>query len=431
MASASLTYHPTSKNKRVDLVIVGGGIVGMATAMALLRDGPPGKAGSRRMTVLVIEAEGRLAAHQTGHNSGVIHSGLYYKPGSLKATLCVEGRRALYDFCRERGVRHERCGKVVVATREDELPALAELERRGRANGLVGLRQLTADQVREHEPHVDAIAGLFVPETGIVSFSEVTSAYAEVVRENGGEVWTNAALRSVRRDGRTLVVETSRGAVYCAGVVNCAGLQSDRVSELCGTLTDVRIVPFRGEYYTLASQRSSLVRNLIYPVPDPRFPFLGVHFTRMIGGGVEAGPNAVLALARHGYDRTSFSLRDVYATATYPGFWRLARKHWRQGMGEVWRSFSKRAFVRALQRLIPELQPNDLTPGGAGVRAQALDRSGALVDDFRIVHDDRMVHVLNAPSPAATASIMIGRQIAGVAARQLDLPGRRKSVCTS
>jgi L-2-hydroxyglutarate oxidase len=412
--------------RRFDVAIVGGGIVGAATAMALLREyGSPG-AGARPLSLVVLEAENRLAAHQTGNNSGVIHSGLYYKPGSLKAALCVEGRRLLYEFCQERGVRHERCGKVVVATREEELPALAELERRGQANGLAGMRRLTAGELREHEPHVAGIAGLLVPETGIVSYAEVTAAYAAVVREHGGEVRTGAAVRAVRREAaRGLVVETTQGEVVCGGLINCGGLQSDRVARLCGATPDVQIVPFRGEYYTLAPERTGLVRNLIYPVPDARFPFLGVHFTRMIGGGVEAGPNAVLALARHGYRRTSFSLRDSYATGTYPGFWRMACKHWRTGFGEFHRSLSKRAFLSALRRLIPGLELSDLRPGGAGVRAQALDRTGALVDDFRIVRGERTVHVLNAPSPAATASISIGRHVARMAADQWGLTRRR------
>ena len=415
---------PTKPRPPVDVAVIGGGIVGVATAMALLRGyGRPG-AGAQPLSLVVLEAEDRLAAHQTGNNSGVIHSGLYYKPGSLKATLCVEGRRALYDFCSERGVRHECCGKVVVATREAELPALEELERRGGANGLTGMRRLTGEELREHEPHVTGIAGLLVPETGIVNYAEVTEAYASVVRELGGEVWTGAGVTAVRRQGGEVLLETARGPVTCKALVNCGGLQSDRVARLCGERPDVRIVPFRGEYYTLAPERARLVRNLIYPVPDPRFPFLGVHFTRMIGGGVEAGPNAVLALARHGYRRTSFSLRDSYATGTYVGFWRMARKFWRTGFGEFHRSFSKRAFLSALRRLIPELELTDLRPGGAGVRAQALDRTGALVDDFRVIQAERMVHVLNAPSPAATASISIGRHIAALLAGQMQLSKR-------
>ena len=413
--------------QRFDVAVIGGGIVGTATAMALVDEYASSQTGSGPPSVVVLEAEQRLATHQTGNNSGVIHSGLYYKPGSLKAKHCVEGRIALYEFCRARGVRHERCGKVVVATRESELPALEELARRGAANGLAGMRRLTAEQVREHEPHVAGIAGLLVPETGIVNYREVTEAYAAVLRERGGEIWTNARVKAVRRDSAgAIVLETARGAVSCRALVNCAGLQSDRVARLCGVTPDVRIVPFRGEYYTLAPERAHLVRNLIYPVPDARFPFLGVHFTRMIGGGVEAGPNAVLALSRHGYRRTSFSLRDSYATGTYAGFWRMALKYWRTGFGELHRSISKRAFLAALRRLIPELELSDLRPGGAGVRAQALDRHGALVDDFRVVHSEGMVHVLNAPSPAATASISIGRAIAGLVAEQTGFAKRGK-----
>jgi L-2-hydroxyglutarate oxidase len=423
--STSANASTGTSSKTFDVAVVGGGIVGAATAMSLLRDYRRPGPSARPFSVVVLEAEDRLARHQTGNNSGVIHSGLYYKPGSLKATLCVEGRRALYEFCRERGVRHERCGKVVVATREAELPALEELERRGAANGLQGMRRLNAEQLREHEPHVSGIAGLLVPETGIVKYSEVTEAYGAVVREQGGDVWTNANVVGVRREPRGgLVVETARGPVACDALVNCGGLQSDRVARLCGVTPDVRIVPFRGEYYVLRPERAALVRNLIYPVPDPRFPFLGVHFTRMIGGGVEAGPNAVLSLARHGYRRTSFSLRDACSTGSYVGFWRMARKFWKTGFGELHRSFSKRAFLSALRRLLPELELDDLRPGGAGVRAQALDRSGALVDDFRVIQADRMVHVLNAPSPAATASISIGRHIAGLVAGQVQLQKR-------
>ena len=406
----------TTDSSRFDVVIIGGGIVGMATAMALLRQ--------FRTRLVVIEAEDRLAAHQTGHNSGVIHSGLYYKPGSLKARLCAEGREAMYAFCNEHGIAHERCGKLVVATRESELPALNELERRGRANGLDGMLRLTRSQLREYEPHVSGIEGLFVPQTGIVDYKAVTRAYGEVVASLGGEVRTNAAAKSIRRIGGGLVVQTTRGDIECRGLVNCAGLQSDRVARMCGVEPDVRIIPFRGEYYELVPQRAGLVRNLIYPVPDARFPFLGVHFTRMIGGGVEAGPNAVLALARHGYGWSRISPADMASTATFPGFWRMARKYWKTGFGEVHRSLSKRAFLAALRRLIPELNLEDLKPGGSGVRAQAVERSGALVDDFRIKQSENMVHVLNAPSPGATASISIGRYIAEAAAEPLVLVRR-------
>lgn len=398
---------------RVDVAVVGGGIVGVATAMAVLA--------RARVSLAVVEKEPRLAAHQTGNNSGVIHSGLYYRPGSLKARNCTAGREALLRFCSEHGIPAERCGKVVVATRAEQVPVLEELRRRGEANGLVGLRRLGPGEIREIEPHAAGVAGLFVPQTGIVDYVRVTEAYAEEVRRGGGEVMLGAPVRKVARDGNGMVLETDKGEVRCRFLVNCAGLHSDRVARLAGVEPGVLIVPFRGEYYRLAQGRDGLVRNLVYPVPDPEFPFLGVHFTRMVGGGVEAGPNAVLALKREGYTRWSFSLRDTATTFAYPGFWRMARSYWRMGFGEYWRSFDKRAFVRALQALIPEIQPADLTPGGAGVRAQALDPSGRLLDDFRIVEGERQVHVLNAPSPAATASISIGATVAATALRSFGL----------
>ncbi|MDB5294053.1 MAG: L-2-hydroxyglutarate oxidase [Phycisphaerales bacterium] len=398
---------------RADVVVIGGGAVGLATAMALARDGGA--------SVVVVEAEERVARHQTGNNSGVIHSGLYYKPGSYKARFCAAGRDAMYAFCREHGIAHDPCGKVVVATSEAEIPALDELARRGTANGLADLRRLSGDALREYEPHVAGVAGLHVKETGIVDYKQVASKYADLVRDAGGEVRLGTAFRGVRTDGNELVVRTTGGEVRARSLINCGGLHSDRVARTCGLDPGVRIVPFRGEYYELTPAKASLVRNLIYPVPDARFPFLGVHFTRMIGGGVEAGPNAVLAFARHGYKRTSFHPRDAAGTALYGGFWRMARKFWRTGMGEMYRSFSKGAFLRSLQRLIPELTAADIVPGGAGVRAQALTPDGALVDDFRVLRQNRMVHVLNAPSPAATASIAIGRHIAGLAAEDLGL----------
>jgi L-2-hydroxyglutarate oxidase len=393
---------------KCDVAVVGGGIVGLATALALTRDFVA--------KVVVLEAENRLAAHQTGHNSGVIHSGLYYKPGSLKARNCVAGREALYDFCAEHGIPHERCGKIVVAADAAELPALDELERRGRANGLQGLRRLTPEEVREREPHVASVGGLFVAETGIVDYTQVALKYADLVRAGGGEIITGARLRRVVRRDWGLVLETAVGEFSCGHLINCAGLQSDRVARMCGARPDVQIVPFRGEYYELAAERRGLIKHLVYPTPDPRFPFLGVHFTRMIGGGVEAGPNAVLAFKREGYHRLSVSVRDLMEMAGFPGFWRLIFRHGRTGLGELYRSFSKRAFSRALQRIVPELRLDDLKPAGAGVRAQAVERSGALVDDFRIVQGERTIHVLNAPSPAATASLSIGRTVAETAA---------------
>ncbi len=397
-----------------DIAIIGGGIVGMATAMTLTTQ--------LRASLIVLEAEDRLAAHQTGRNSGVIHSGLYYRPGSLKARNCVEGREALYRFCEAHGIAHDRCGKIVVATRESELPALDELERRGWANGLQGLRRLGTEEIRDYEPRATGIGGLFVPDTGIVDYAQVTRVYADLVRAAGGQVRTRSRLRRVRRRRDAIVLETTGGEVHCRHLISCAGLQADRVARLCGVDPRLRIIPFRGEYYELIPERHALVKNLIYPVPDPRFPFLGVHFTRMIHGGVEAGPNAVLAFKREGYRRSSFSLRDTLGLFTFAGFWRLAARYWRMGLGEFYRSFSKRAFVRALQRLIPDLRLEDVRRAGAGVRAQALEAGGALVDDFRIVEADKMIHVLNAPSPAATASISIGRSIAAMAAKNFDLP---------
>ena len=397
----------------VDVAVIGGGIVGVATAMAVL--------GKSRVSLTIVEKEARLAAHQTGHNSGVIHSGLYYKPGSLKARNCTAGRELLLRFCAQHGIPAERCGKVVVATGPEQLPALAELRRRGEANGLAGLRSLAAEEIRELEPHAAGIAGLFVPQTGIVDYARVTEAYAEVVRQRGGDVLLSAPVRAIVQDGAGTVLVTNAGEVRCRFLINCAGLHSDRVARLAGVDPGVLIVPFRGEYHELTPDRRELVRNLIYPAPDPEFPFLGVHFTRMIGGGVEAGPNAVLAFKREGYARSSFSPRDALETATAPGFWRLARSYWRMGLGEYRRSLWVPAFARALQALVPEVAAADLRRAGAGVRAQALDRSGRLLDDFRIVEAERQVHVLNAPSPAATASISIGEAIAAVARANFDL----------
>jgi L-2-hydroxyglutarate oxidase len=394
-----------------DIAIVGGGIVGLATAMALTTDG--------QTSVTVLEAEDRFAAHQSGHNSGVIHSGLYYKPGSEKAKNCAAGRDAMYRFCQENGITHERCGKVVVATCAEQLPALDELERRGRANGLHGLVRLDAAGIREHEPNVVGVAGLFVPDTGIVDYKEVTRAFARRVEAAGGAIRLGARLLRCRRFADELALETTQGEVRCRFLINCAGLQCDRVARLCGVEPGVQIIPFRGEYYQLTPQRQSLIRNLVYPVPDPRFPFLGVHFTRLVHGEVEAGPNAVLALRREGYRWTQVSLRDLVQVFGYRGFWHMARKYWKTGVGELHRSLSKRAYCKALRELVPDLRPEDLQPGGAGVRAQAVEPSGALVDDFRIVQAPRMIHLLNAPSPGATASISIGRTIARLAASAL------------
>lgn len=400
-------------DSQFDIAIIGGGIVGLATAMALTRQFDT--------RLMVLEAESVLAAHQTGHNSGVIHSGLYYRPGSLKAETCTRGREALYAFCREHAIPHDRCGKVVVATSNEEIPRLEELERRGKANGLQGLRRIDPEEIREYEPHVRAVAGLRVEETGIVDYIRVAQKYADLVQDGGGEIRTASRVTGCREEQDTVILETASGPVRCRYLINCAGLQSDRVARLCGAEPGVRITPFRGEYYEIVPERRSLVNDLIYPVPDPKFPFLGVHFTRMIDGGVGAGPNAVLAFKREGYSKWSFSLRDTAGIFLHKGFWKLAGKYWKTGLGEMYRSYSKEAFVHALQKLIPEITVDDVRPAGAGVRAQALDPDGSLIDDFRIVRRPGMIHVLNAPSPAATASITIGETIAGMAEEAFDL----------
>jgi (S)-2-hydroxyglutarate dehydrogenase len=400
---------------RFDVVVGGGGIVGLATALALTE--------RHRLGVAVLEAEERLAAHQTGHNSGVIHSGLYYPPGSAKARLCAAGREALYRFLDEEGLPYRRSGKLVVAVTAEELPRLDELERRGHANGLAGLRRLGAGEIREREPHAAGVAALWVEETGLVDFAAVAARIADRLRAAGGEVLTGARVTGVARErtGGGLTIETPRGAFAAGGLVNCAGLQADRVARLCGLAPDVRIIPFRGDYYALVAGRRELVRHPIYPVPDPAFPFLGVHFTPHLDGGVEVGPNAVPALARQRYRRGAFSLRDAAETLAWPGFWRLAGRHAATGAAEIGRSLSRAAFARAAARLVPEVGPADLVAAGCGIRAQAVDRRGRLVDDFRFLTGERTVHVLNAPSPAATAALAIGEEIAATAVAALAL----------
>lgn len=397
-----------------DIAIIGGGIVGLATALDLVT--------RFRVSLTILEAEPAIAQHQTGHNSGVIHAGLYYKPGSAKARNCADGREAMFRFCAEHGIAHERCGKLVVAVEDSELPALDALHQRGLANGLTGIRKLSAGELQEHEPHVAGIAGLHVPETGIVDYKDVAQRYAELIARRGGEIRVGAGVQAVRRRADVLTLETPQGEVACRHLINCGGLQCDRVAWMCGVDPGVQVIPFRGEYYALVPEKRHLVRNLIYPVPDPRLPFLGVHFTRTVHGEVEAGPNAVLAFCREGYSRWTISLADMWSLFWYPGFWRMAAKYWRTGFSEMWRSFSKRTFYESLQRLVPELQIDDIHPFGSGVRAQAVGPSGALVDDFRIVEAERMIHVLNAPSPAATASLSIGRSIAEMAAKSWGLP---------
>jgi L-2-hydroxyglutarate oxidase len=383
-------------------IVIGGGIVGVATALALAERGH---------VPLVLEAEDGLARHQTGHNSGVIHSGLYYKPGSLKARMCRAGLEAMYRFCAEEGVPTRRCGKLVVAVRTDELPRLATLEERGRANG-VTLRRLGPEEIKEHEPEVVGLAGLWIDETGVVDYSRVTEAMARRLVRLGGEVRTGHRVVSIGRDRKELVLGTTRGEVRALRLVNCAGLQSDRVARLAGLQPGMRIVPFRGEYYVLRAERRDLVRGLIYPVPDPALPFLGVHFTRGIDDVVEAGPNAVLALRREGYSWGDVSIRDIADWAAFPGFWKMARAQWRNAFTEIRRSLSRARFLESLQALMPALTDDDIERGGSGVRAQAVGTDGRLIDDFFIQSEPGMLHVLNAPSPAATASLAIGREVA-------------------
>jgi (S)-2-hydroxyglutarate dehydrogenase len=392
-----------------DLVIVGGGIVGLATGLQAIRKQP-------RLRLAILEKEAQIARHQSGHNSGVIHSGIYYKPGSLKAKNCVAGARRMVEFCREHSIPFEICGKVVVATDESERGGLGELMRRGTANGVPGLKMISVNELKEMEPCSTGIAAMHVPGTGITDYSRVAQKYAELIQAGGGQILTDCEVRGIVKNSSGLVLETRRGAINAARTINCAGLYSDRIMRLSGEDSALRIVPFRGEYYEIVPARRHLVRNLIYPVADPRFPFLGVHFTRRISGGIEAGPNAVLALKREGYNKTDFNLRDTVETAVFPGFWRMALKYWRSGVGEYYRSLSKQGFTRALQKLLPDIQVSDLEPAGAGVRAQALDRSGKLLDDFVIVRSKQMIHVCNVPSPAATASLVIGEQIVEMAA---------------
>lgn len=399
-------------SKKYDVAIIGGGIVGCAVGRALLKN--------KKMSLIIIEAESGLAAHQTGNNSGVIHSGLYYKPGSLKAKNCVEGRAAMYSFCREYGIPHEQCGKLVVAVDQEEVPRLNELEKRGTANGIKGIKRLKKEELKDYEPNVTGVEGLYIPETGIVDYVAVTNKYAELICSEGGGILKNTRVTAVKREADELVIETTNGALHCKNLINCAGLQSDRIAKMSGVDPQLKIVPFRGEYYKLVPTSQHLIKNLIYPVPDPQFPFLGVHFTRMIKGGVEAGPNAVFAFKREGYKKTDISIRDLFDCFNYRGFWIMSLKYWKTGVAEMYRSYFKSAFVNALQKLVPGLKESDVYPAGAGVRAQALESNGFLVDDFRIVEAKNMVHVLNAPSPAATASISIGEKIAAMAVKNFE-----------
>ena len=393
------------------IAILGGGIVGLATAVNLTERYP-----ARR--VLVLEKEAAVGEHQTGHNSGVLHSGIYYKPGSLKATNCRAGKRVMEEFCAKHGVPYDVCGKVIVAVNDSELPALERIHERGQANG-VRCEVIGPERLHELEPHAAGVKAIHVPETGIVSFRAVCRKMAELVAERGGQVRTAARVLGLAQRGGEVAIQTTAGNFTAEYAVSCCGLFSDRVARLAGRKLDTQIVPFRGEYYELAPGSRHLCRNLIYPVPDPSFPFLGVHFTRMIAGGVECGPNAVLAFAREGYKKTDINLRDLCETLAFRGFRRLAWKHWRMGLGEMWRSWSKAAFVRALQHLIPEIRREHLVPHRAGVRAMSISQAGDMVDDFVIQPDGRVIHVLNAPSPAATSALNIGRLVVDKLSEQL------------
>lgn len=363
------------------------------------------------MSIVVLDKEETVGAHQTSHNSGVIHSGIYYTPRSLKARLCVSGARALVHFCQEHSLSYEICGKVIVASSIEEVPRLEELYRRGQGNGLNGLKMLSADEIREYEPYSFGIRGIHVPETGIINYRKVAEKFVELIVNRGGQLFLSHEVIAIKQLATYSVLETTKGTVTAKFIVNCAGLHSDRISRMANMEFDLRIIPFRGEYYELAPSKQGNVKSLIYPVPDSRFPFLGVHFTRRIEGGVEVGPNAVLALKREGYSQNAFEASDVLDSMSFPGFWKMAAKYWKTSIAEYYRSWNKQAFVRALQRLMPDICEHDLIPGGSGVRAQAVDVTGRLIDDFYFVHSDRMLHVCNVPSPAATASLAIGKHI--------------------
>ena len=401
-----------------DIAIVGGGVVGMATALQLSRRFPSAKC-------VAMEKEDALGRHQTAHNNCVIHTGIYYRTGSLKAVNCVRGARMLKRFCDRHGIEYEDCGKIIVATDESELGPLEELYRRGTDNGVSGLSIIGRERMREIEPHADGVKAIHSPETAIVDYNAVTEAYARVFQESGGEVWTGAQVRRIHPDGAGLRLETDRGAVSTRYLVNCAGLHADRVAAMAGVKTNVRLIPFRGEYYALKPEARGLVRNLIYPVPDPRFPFLGATFGRIKGGVVRIGPNAMVAGSREGYSIGQVDPREALSILTMPAFWRMAARYWRTGLQETYFSLSKRAYVRSMQKLVPEVRARNLVRWGSGVRAQAVLPNGTMVDDFVIEETRNAVHVINAPSPGATSSLSIGLHVADRAAAVFDLPVTR------
>ena len=396
------------ESSQYDIVIIGGGILGLSTAMQLLERSP-------QWRVAVVEKEEELATHQTGHNSGVMHSGIYYRPGSRKAQFCVAGLNNMIKFCEENEIEFQQCGKVIVALHESELGRLQDLYERGTANGVRDLEIVGPERLKEIEPHTAGVRALWAPHTGILDFTKVAAAFANKFQQAGGDIFTGAAVKKITRSTGSVALETTKGTLQAKYLINCAGLYADKVASMTGENIGVRIIPFRGEYYTLRQESHHLVSGLIYPVPDPQFPFLGVHFTRNIKGHVEAGPNAVMALRREGYRKRDFSLGDSLGNLAYPGFWKMALKYWKIGMGEVYRSYSRRVFLRDLQRLLPEIQNSDLASGGSGVRAQAVAKDGSLLDDFSIIQSGDAIHVLNAPSPGATSSLAIGEHIAGLA----------------
>ncbi len=396
------------ESSQYDIAIIGGGILGLSTAMQLLERAP-------QWRVAVIEKEEQLATHQTGHNSGVMHSGIYYRPGSHKAQFCVAGLNNMVKFCEENEIEYQQCGKVIVALHESEFGRLDDLLQRGTANGVPDLEMVGPERLKEIEPHTAGVRALWAPHTGIVDFTKVAAAFANKFQQAGGDIFTGAAVKKITNSSGSVALETTKGTLQAKHLINCAGLYADKVASMTGEKVGVRIIPFRGEYYTLRPESHHLVSGLIYPVPDPQFPFLGVHFTRNIKGHVEAGPNAVMALRREGYRKRDFSIGETLGNLAYPGFWKMAMKYWKIGMGEVYRSYSRRVFLRDLQRLIPEIQNSDLASGGSGVRAQAVARDGSLLDDFSIIQGRDAIHVLNAPSPGAPSSLAIGEHIAGLA----------------
>lgn len=397
---------------KVDIAVVGAGIVGLATALQIKKQKP-------ELNVLVLEKESRVAAHQTGNNSGVIHSGIYYKPGSLKAKNCIDGYHMLIDFCKEQQIPFELCGKIIVATSESELTALDNIYKRGIENGLEGLRYISSEEIKAIEPETYGVRGIVVPQTGIVDYRLVAERYAEVFKNLGGTLLLNTKVTGVKTISDGVEIQTGETKHQARVLVNCAGLYCDQIAAFTIPDLDVKIIPFRGEYYALKKEKRSMVKHLIYPVPDPNFPFLGVHFTRRINGEIEAGPNAVLAFSREGYSKTDINLKELFGSLTWPGFIKVARKYWKTGFGEMYRSFSKAAFTKALQKLMPGIRSSDLEAGGAGVRAQACDRDGGLIDDFYIRELPGQVHVLNAPSPAATSSLAIGKAVAELVFKQI------------